>query len=53
MSITVPLRLLILEDQPVDAELVLDELRQSGFEPDWTLVDNQADYLAQLDPHWT
>ena len=50
MSTARPLRLLILEDQPVDAELVLDELRQSGFELEWTLVDNEADYLAQLDP---
>ncbi len=43
-----PLRVLILEDQPADAELMLRELRRAGFEPDWTRVVSEADYLAQL-----
>ena len=34
-----PLRVLILEDRPEDAELVVHELRRSGFEPTWTRVD--------------
>jgi pentatricopeptide repeat protein len=45
-----PLRVLILEDRPADAELVLHELHRAGFEPDWRRVDAEADYLASLDP---
>ncbi len=29
---------------------MVDELRQAGFELESTVVDNEADYLAQLDP---
>ena len=47
---TIPLRVLILEDRPTDAELIVYELRQAGFEPDWQRVDTEADYLAHLDP---
>jgi PAS domain S-box-containing protein len=43
-----PLRVLILEDQPSDAELMLHELRQAGFEPDSQVVETAADYLGQL-----
>ena len=46
----VPLQLLLLEDQLADAELVLHELRQAGFAPDWRRVETEADYLAALDP---
>ncbi len=45
-----PLRLLILEDQAADAELMLHEVRQSGFVPDWRRVETEADYRAHLDP---
>jgi PAS domain S-box-containing protein len=45
-----PLRLLILEDRPEDAELMLRELRRAGFVPDWRQVETEADYLAGLDP---
>ncbi|HEX9925680.1 MAG TPA: PAS domain S-box protein, partial [Anaerolineae bacterium] len=44
------LRLLILEDRPADAELMLHEIQQAGFEPDWHRIDTEADYLAHLDP---
>ena len=47
---TTPLRVLILEDQPADAELVLHELRQAGFEPDWQQVETEEEYLAALQP---
>ncbi len=43
-----PIRVLILEDRPSDAELMLYELRQAGFEPDWRRVDTQPDYLTRL-----
>jgi signal transduction histidine kinase len=44
-----PLRVLILEDDPNDAEMVLRELRRAGFEPDWQRVDTEAAYLDHLD----
>jgi two-component system cell cycle sensor histidine kinase/response regulator CckA len=44
------LQLLIVEDNPNDAELVVDELERSGFELDWRRVDTEADYLAELKP---
>ena len=43
-----PLRLLILEDQPADAELMVYTLRQADFVPDWQRVETSADYLAQM-----
>ncbi len=45
----VPLRVLILEDSPADAELMLHELRRAGFDPDWVRVDTEADYRAALE----
>ena len=45
------LRLLLLEDQRTDAELVLHALRQADFVPDWQRVETEADYLAQLHPN--
>jgi diguanylate cyclase (GGDEF)-like protein len=45
-----PLRVLILEDCSLDAELMLDHLRQAGFDPLGQVVDTEPAYLAQLDP---
>ena len=45
-----PLQLLLVEDNPLDAELVLRELRRAGYEPDWRRVDTEADFLASLRP---
>ena len=45
-----PLRVLILEDRPADAELMAEELRQSGLAPEWRRVSTERDYLAGLDP---
>jgi len=45
-----PLRVLLLEDTPEDAELILRHLRQAGFEPDWQRVETEGDYVAALDP---
>ena len=44
-----PLRVLILEDRPSDTELMLHELRQAGFDPEWVRVETEQDYLTQLD----
>lgn len=43
-----PLHVLIVEDRPEDAELVVRTLRRAGFEPDWRRVDTEADYRAHL-----
>jgi two-component system cell cycle sensor histidine kinase/response regulator CckA len=45
-----PLQVLILEDRQTDVELVLYELRRGGFDPTWTRVDTEEDFLAQLRP---
>ena len=47
---TTPVRVLILEDRPADAEVMLHELRRAGFDPQWQVVDTEPAYLAQLDP---
>ncbi len=44
-----PIRLLIVEDAPADAELMVHALRRHGYAPEWRYVDNQEDYLAALD----
>lgn len=44
------LRTLLLEDSPLDAELLEHELRRSGFAPIGQRVDTEEDYLASLDP---
>ncbi len=43
------LNLLLLEDSPNDAELILEVLRDAGFELASRRVDSQADYLRELD----
>ena len=43
------LNLLLLEDSPNDAELILEVLREAGFELTFRRVDSQADYLRELD----
>ena len=44
----VPIRVLILEDRCADAELILHELRRSGFDPSWERLETEAEYLARL-----
>lgn len=43
-----PLKVLIVEDNPADAELALLQLRRDGFEPEWERVDTEEAYLARL-----
>jgi PAS domain S-box-containing protein len=43
-----PLDVLILEDNPDDAELLARELTTAGFAATWSRVDNPADFLAAL-----
>jgi PAS domain S-box-containing protein len=43
------LRVLLVEDNPRDAELIVAELHRAGLAPDWQRVDTEPAYLAALD----
>ncbi|MEI7037584.1 response regulator [Fulvimonas yonginensis] len=43
------IHILHVEDDPIDAELILAELDADGIEYQARVVDNEADYLAALD----
>ena len=43
------IRLLLAEDNPDDAELVLRALRRAGYEPRCTRVDTEAEFRRCLD----
>ncbi len=47
MSETV--RILIVEDDPADAELMIRELKRGGLTPEWVRVQTEAEYLEQLE----
>jgi PAS domain S-box-containing protein len=40
---------LVLDDSQTDAEAAIRELRQGGFEPQWTRVETESEFLAALD----
>jgi two-component system cell cycle sensor histidine kinase/response regulator CckA len=44
------LRVLVVEDNDIDARLILHELRKAGFDPMITRVQTEAAYLAHLNP---
>ena len=50
MSTPVPIRVLILEDNAADAELMVRELRKVGLDPKWEVVDTEQEFLAHLTP---
>ena len=43
-----PLRVLIIEDRPDDAELIAEHLRDAGLRTVWERVDSEADFVAKL-----
>jgi diguanylate cyclase (GGDEF)-like protein len=43
------LNLLVLEDSPNDAELMIETLREAGFDPSFRRVDTKDAYLRELD----
>lgn len=45
---SIPLRVVILEDHPADGKLMIHELSRVGYEPSWQRVETETDYLAQL-----
>src|ERR1700733_5215961 len=47
---TTPLRLLVLEDNPDDFELVLHTLPPAGYDPIGARVETEKDYRNHLDP---
>ena len=50
---SVPLRILFVEDSRDDVELLLHELRRSGFTPDyWVVQDEKAMRRALADERW-
>ncbi len=49
-ALPAPLRVLIAEDQPAHAELMVRELRRAGFAPEWKRVETEAAYLEHLTP---
>jgi two-component system, cell cycle sensor histidine kinase and response regulator CckA len=42
-------RILIVEDDPTDAELMVRELKRDGLKPVWVRVQTEAEYLEQLE----
>jgi len=49
--VSTPLRLLMVEDNDDDAQLVLVKLRRAGYEPDHLQVDNEAAMREALQEH--
>ncbi|MEZ5460323.1 response regulator [Dokdonella sp.] len=43
------LRVLLVEDEPLDAELILDQLREDGMSIESRLVDDEKGFLAALE----
>jgi two-component system cell cycle sensor histidine kinase/response regulator CckA len=47
---TRPLRVLLVEDQPMEADLLVRGLKKAGFDLDWRRVETEEDYLDALSP---
>jgi len=45
------LQVLIVEDDPLDAELTVRELKKSGYDPVWQRVETQTDFMNSLTQH--
>ena len=48
----IPLRVLVLEDDANDAELVMRELGRTGYKTQWHRVDNRTDFQRYLANGW-
>jgi len=44
-----PLRVLIVEDQAADAELIIREFGHAGYRIDWRRVETESDYAAAVE----
>ena len=47
---TQPLKVLIVDDEPMDAELLVLQLARGGYAADWERVDTSAGFTHSLDP---
>jgi PAS domain S-box-containing protein len=47
---SIPINIVLVEDHPADAELIIYELRQAGYMPMYQRVETEATYLAALNP---
>jgi len=43
-----PLRILFVEDNPLDTELAVRELEKNGYELEWQRVDTEAEFTSRL-----
>ncbi len=46
MSISI--KILLLEDSPDDASLLIRELQEAGFAPTWIRVETEEEFLAEV-----
>jgi CheY-like chemotaxis protein len=46
---TIPLHMLLVEDSPDDAQLIMLQLEQAGLDVDYRRVDTEAAFIAALD----
>ncbi|MEO6542778.1 MAG: response regulator [Nitrospiraceae bacterium] len=42
------LRILLAEDDPLDAELTIRELQKSGYDPEWHRVETKEEFMERL-----
>jgi len=49
---SIPLRVLFVEDMEEDVILMVRELKRGGFEPTWLRVDTEPDMRAALEEQW-
>jgi len=46
------IRVLLIEDSPEDAELILREIRKAGYQPEWDRVFMEVQLLGALEQPW-
>ncbi len=49
VRMAIPIRVLILEDSPTDAAVMVHHLQEAGYAPEWRRVETEAEFLAHLE----